>query len=78
MPFVIQFIKKTNKKLSNKKYTTGTHIYWFINGITDFPRCKNPKCNKPLTRNVIVTTGYCAGYCGTKCEMTDVNHQGKL
>jgi hypothetical protein len=42
--------------LNDSKYSITTKCYWYINNITDFPKCKY--CKKPFTENIKSTVGY--------------------
>ncbi len=61
---------KTSTHLSDPFYTFRTKLYWIVHDLTDFPRCKNPECNKPLEWKNIdsVPRGYC-DYCCNSCAM---------
>ena len=61
---------KTSAHLSYPFYTFRTKLYWIVHDLTDFPRCKNPECNKPLEWKNIdsVARGYC-DYCSYSCAM---------
>lgn len=75
-----QFIDDETPLLSDKKYTINTKVYWILNGLTDFPRCQNPKCNKPIKKNIRVQfdghKGY-AKFCSCRCASSDEEVQAK-
>ena len=75
-----QFIDDETPLLSDKKYTINTKVYWILNGITDFPRCQNPECNKPMKKNIRVQfdghKGY-AKFCSCRCASSDEEVQAK-
>ena len=43
---LLKYIEDNTPLLSNEYYVISTKVYWIINNITDFPRCKI--CNKPM------------------------------
>ena len=74
--YLIDYIISVTPKLDNF-YTLGTRIYWVLNGLTDFPKCKN--CGKPLEKiNVCIKTGYTRQYCGYKCLNTSEEKMYKV
>ena len=50
-----------------KKYTMSTRVWYVINGLTDFERCKN--CGKPILRNVARITNPNLGFCSNDCQI---------
>lgn len=74
--YLIAYILKATPKLDNS-YTFGTRIYWILNGLVDFPQCKN--CGKPLEHiNVCIKTGYIQQYCSYKCLNTSNEKKDKV
>ena len=61
--FIKEYLNKLFPMLADKQYTVGTKIYWLLHDLHDFPRCKRHECERILTRNALITTGYGAGYC---------------
>lgn len=64
-------IQSTPKLDSSRSLTE--RIYWIINGIQDFPRCQNKKCNQHLT-DLKSFRGLNLGYkkfCCKKCSNSD-------
>ena len=59
----------TSPFLSDPFYTFRTKLYWVVNDLKEFPRCKF--CNKPLKwKNVdSVQRGYC-DYCSNSCAQS--------
>lgn len=78
---LIRFINNETPLLQTGEYTINTKVYWILNGLTDFPRCQNPKCNKPMKKNVRVQfdghKGY-AKFCSYRCASSDEEVQAKL
>ena len=80
-PDLIEFInEKTQDKLSDPVYKLGTKIYWILNGLTDFPCCRECEKNEHyIGRNVInVFKGYspfCSSRCGSLNEDTQEKHK---
>lgn len=75
----IEYINNYTKVLSDPKYRLPTKIYWFLNEIKDFPKCKF--CGKPITRNVAsVIVGYTGGgkYCSNSCSMSSDEHKKRM
>lgn len=70
---------KTSTHLSDPFYTFRTKLYWIVHDLTDFPRCKNPECNKPLEWKNIdsVTRGY-RDYCCNSCAQKSEETQKKI
>ena len=66
-------------KLQSNKYTDITRIYWFLNNIEDFPRCK--QCGRMIYRNVLnLNIGYSKNgyaFCSKKCSNKNSNTQNK-
>ena len=56
--------------LSDKFFTLKTKIFWILNGIREFPKCRNPGCGKELPKaNVAdVFHGYSKKYCCRECR----------
>lgn len=67
-----EWIIDKTKKLDQTRSLT-ERIFWILNGLEDFPKCKNTKCNMPLTnkksfRGLIL--GYKC-YCSKHCANSD-------
>lgn len=62
---IIEFSKD---KLSSNCYSFKTKIYWFLNNITEFPKCK--VCGKLLIGKNIknIRDGYDSHFCSIKCK----------
>lgn len=77
---LIEFINYKTPLLQDRHYLITTKIYWVLNGLTDFPRCKNPKCNKQIKKDIRVQfdghKGY-ADFCCPKCAVSDERTQAK-
>ena len=64
---LVSYITEHTPLLSDSCYTIGTKIYWVLNGLKEFPKCKT--CGKPLTnKNVNAISGYVRQYCSMKCS----------
>lgn len=46
--YLKDYIITNTPLLSEDKHTFKTRIFWYINNISEFPRCSNTDCNKPL------------------------------
>lgn len=57
--------------LNDKKYSITTKCYWYINNITNFPKCKC--CEHRFTDNVKSTIGY-QKWCSPKCKNSDPDY----
>lgn len=69
---LVDFLNQSYPMLVDKKYSIGMKIYWFMHGLTDFPKCK--ECGKPNTTNRChLEEGYLTDYCSRKCS----NGEGK-
>lgn len=77
---LIEFINYKTPLLQDRHYLITTKVYWVLNGLTDFPRCKNPKCNKQIKKDIRVQfdghKGY-ADFCCPKCAVSDERTQAK-
>ena len=62
---LVDFLNNRYPMLSNKKYTLGMKLYWFIHGIEDFPKCI--ECGKPNKTHRCRLEGYQTEYCSRKC-----------
>lgn len=69
--------QKTYEFLSDPFYTFRTKLYWVVNDLTEFPRCK--ECgNKLKFKNVdSVQRGYC-DFCSTSCAQKNKEVQRKI
>ena len=66
-PEVCQFLYEKYPKLSG--HLLPEYCYWFLNNLTDFPKCANPNCtNKVEFLNI--SLGY-RQYCSRLCMQTD-------
>ena len=73
MQYLIDWINSVTPMLSDPVYTLATKIYWVLNDIHEFPKCKRDGCNNTLEgKNVkTVTSGYYGLYCSKKCRYLD-------
>ena len=66
---LIEYVYKKTKILDNAKFepSLSTRLYWAVNGLTEYPKCKC--CGRPLDdKNVhSYSTGY-PMFCSLKCE----------
>lgn len=72
---LLEWINYITPQLYDDKYTIQTKVYWILNDIDEFPKCKNPKCNVIFShRNVqSVSKGYhrfCSHRCAVNSELT--------
>lgn len=52
--------------LNDPFYNFSTKCYWILNGLREFPKCKN--CGKPfIHKNIVLAKGY-PEYCSTRCS----------
>lgn len=73
MQYLIDWINSVTPMLSDPVYTLATKIYWVLNDIHEFPKCKRNGCNNTLEgKNVTtVTKGYNCQYCSDECMYLD-------
>lgn len=45
---IVAWINLSVEKLQNPIYNIRTKVYWIINNLNDFPKCKNPECNNKI------------------------------
>ena len=45
--YILDAVNNYTDKLDYEKYTLATKMYWFLNDIKDFPKCKT--CGKPAS-----------------------------
>ena len=57
-----------------------TRIYWYLNKITEYPRCANPACSKELRHNLKCKPleGYVSLTCSSSCGQLSPQHKQKL
>lgn len=68
---LVEWINDVVSKLHGSFFKTSTKCYWILNGIVDFPRCK--QCGKVLDdRNVSAKHGYPA-FCSCKCSNSNAD-----
>ena len=65
---ILEYVEKMTPKLSDGKYLVSTKVFWVLNGLSDFPKCRI--CGKPLLQNVGATEGY-PTHCSAKCLSDD-------
>ena len=64
---IVDFLNNKYPMLSDKKYSIGMKVYWFINGFMDFPKCT--ECGGPnKTHRCTVNGGYHTTVCSRKCS----------
>ena len=57
MQYLIDWINSVTPMLSDPVYTLATKIYWVLNDIHEFPKCKRDGCNNTLEgKNVKTVT----------------------
>lgn len=71
---LLKYIEDNTPLLSDSYYVISTKVYWIINNIFEFPKCKI--CDKPITKNVKINDGY-PHYCSAKCLSDDPDIQKK-
>lgn len=64
---LLKWINDKTPLLSDKYYKLSTKIYWILNGITEFPRCKNINCNREMRQNVGQGSRGYRNYCCQRC-----------
>lgn len=70
-PDLLKFINDKTPLLQNEKFKISQKIHWIINGLTEFPKCKNPNCNKSLEDHFLsINRGY-QTHCCDKCSQLD-------
>lgn len=69
-PEVYEFIENKNQVIQN--YNFQTKLYWVLHDLSDFPRCQNSLCNKPLTKPIVKI---CKGY--PKCCCNDCSNKSQ-
>ena len=62
-------ISKTEKLNLVENCTLSTRIYWILNDIHDFPRCRT--CGNKLMINASVIKGYAISHCSNSCAQLD-------
>lgn len=73
--YLLDFILENTPLLIDSKYNLSTKIYWVLNDLHEFPRCKI--CGKELRKNV---KNFIYGYhehCSNKCACNDVSVKEK-
>lgn len=72
--YLYDYIQRYDEKI--KDYNINTKIYWIINNIHDFPKCK--KCGRPLLRQINkLKQGYGDGYCSINCANSSLEIKSK-
>lgn len=64
-----QWIIRQTPKLDDGNFTMSTRVYWVLNGLTDFPKCKT--CGNPIRANASVVAGYKVDHCSNRCAQLD-------
>ena len=63
-----RYIIKNTPLLRNTRYKLSTKIYWVLHNLTDFPICKNEKCQKKLiNKNVATVFSNYPQFCNQTC-----------
>jgi hypothetical protein len=74
---ILDWINEQTPLLQDPFYTLKTKIYWILNDITDFPKCK--VCGKPLSyKNIISTTEGYKSTCSVKCAASNPERIKKI
>lgn len=57
-----------------------TRVYWFLNNITEYPKCANPNCSKELRHDLKCKPleGYVSTTCSSRCGQLSPQHKEKL
>ena len=63
---IVEMLNSKFPMLKDGKYGIGMKVYWFVNGIKDFPTC--PECGNPNTTNRCHLDGYPSLACSRKCS----------
>lgn len=63
-----RYILENTPLLNDKKYKLSTKIFWLLYNLTDFPICKNEKCQKKLVnKNVPTVFSSYPQFCNQAC-----------
>ena len=67
---LLSFINDNTPLLQDSIYKLSTKVYWILNDLTDFPKCKT--CGKPfINKNVSsISIGY-PTFCSCKCNLSN-------
>ena len=76
--FLYDFVMSETSHLDSH-YTMATRLYWIINNIQEFPKCKNPHCNNTLIgKNVISFEKGWYSHCSPKCAAKSEERRKKI
>lgn len=78
--YLIEWINSVLPLLNDKKYELRTKVYWIINNIENFPKCKNYNiCHNDFSNRNIrgLKIGY-GTFCSSKCTNSDKDHNEKI
>lgn len=59
--------------VKNKQFKNSTKIFWVLNDIKEFPKCKNPICNNNVIADCSIYGKYKKERCSIKCISIDPN-----
>ena len=57
--------------IKNKKFKYSTKIFWVLNDVIEFPKCKNPNCSNIIVTDCLINGEYKHERCSRKCVSTD-------
>lgn len=73
--FLLDYLNSISDRNEFKQLSVKTKIYWLLNNLEDFPKCK--KCGKEIIRNIASWKNpkysYCSEYCAHHCKLTRIN-----
>lgn len=71
--YIIDYIEENTPLLKDPIYNLTTKIYWILNGLTDFPKCKHPNCSNKIGigKRASLKNGYRMQYCSRSCLFSD-------
>lgn len=71
--YLLDWIETKTPLLKDPFYSVSTKVYWVLNGLTNFPRCKYKKCGKMFGQmtNVKASFGYFSYCCNRHAQLDD-------
>ena len=66
--YLLRYIEECTPMLSNEEYILSTKVFWVLNKLQDFPKCKI--CGRKIAKNVKINEGYPV-HCSAKCLSDD-------
>lgn len=65
---ILAYINENTPLLQDDRFLISTKVYWILNNLHDFPRCKI--CGSKIVKNVKINEGY-PSHCSAKCLSMD-------